>query len=104
MTPISGSTAEPLGLLRPDAGERRLVTVTALPFDPDSPGARRLARTWLPELERWEMRVPGGHFFRLDKDQVVEAGQTIAVGAPAGKLLRERGYELVGITRMHRGV
>ena len=47
-------------------------------------------------LERWDMRVPGGHFFHVDKDHVVEAGQTMEVGAPAGKLLRERGYELVG--------
>jgi hypothetical protein len=35
----------------------------ATPFDPSSPGARRLARDWVPDLERWEMRVPNGHVF-----------------------------------------
>lgn len=89
--------------LRPDTWGRSLVGVTALAFDPHSPGARRLARDWVPELERWEMRVPGGHFFQLADEDVVEAGQTIEIGAPEGALLLEHGYELVGIRRMRRG-
>ena len=76
--------------------------VTALPFDPRSPGARRLARTWLPELDRWEMRVPSGHVFHV-ADEGVGAGHMLEVGAPAGKQLLERGYELVGIRRLRRG-
>jgi hypothetical protein len=35
----------------------------AVPFDPSSPGARRLARDSVPHLERWEMRVPDNHTF-----------------------------------------
>jgi hypothetical protein len=100
--PTIGDSTREADPLRPDIGERRLVPMTS-PFDPESPGARRLARDWLPELERWEMQVPGGHFFRLDEDHVVGAGQMMEVGAPAGKLLRERGYELVGIRRMRQG-
>jgi hypothetical protein len=74
-----------------------------LPFDPESQGAKRLARDWLPELERWEMRVPDGHLFHLADEDIAMAGQTMEVGAPAGKLLLERGYELVGVRRLRRG-
>ena len=80
---------------------RRLVLVTAWPFDPESPGARRLARDWLPELERWEMRVPSGHVFHEAQGDVT-AGETMEVGAPAGKQLLEYGYELMGIRRLRR--
>ena len=58
--------------------------VTALPFDPDSQGAKHLARDWLPELERWEMRVPDGHLFHWADEDIAIAGQTMEVGAPAG--------------------
>jgi hypothetical protein len=54
------------------------------------------------ELERWEMRVPAGHVFHLAAEDVW-AGQTMEVGAPAGKQLLEHGYELVGIRRLRRG-
>jgi hypothetical protein len=77
--------------------------VTAVPFDPTSPGARRLARDWVPELERWEMRVPDGHVFIEGNGSVIQAGETNGVGAPIGRQLVERGYELVGVHRMRRG-
>jgi hypothetical protein len=48
------------------------------------------------------MRVPAGHVFHLAAEDVW-AGQTMEVGAPAGKQLLEHGYELVGIRRLRRG-
>lgn len=92
---------EPHRHVRPGIIQRSLVRVERLPFDPESPGARRLARDWLPELERWEMRVPTGHVFHEGEGDV-RAGQMMEVGAPAGKQLLEHGYELVSIRRLRR--
>ena len=73
------------------------------PFDPMSAGARRLARDWLPYLERWEMRVPEGHMFTEGDGTVIEAGGRIEVGAPEGPLLVNRGYQLVSIRQLRSG-
>jgi len=68
-----------------------------LAFDPDRRGARRLARTWLPQLERWRIRLNTDY---VQGDHVVEAGDMIEVEAPRGLQLVERGAgELVGIRR-----
>lgn len=88
--------------VQPDTSERSLVRATALPFDPESPGARRLAPDWLPELEGWEMQIPSAHVFHLPGEDV-GAGQTLEVGAPAGEQLLKHGYKLVGIRRLRRG-
>jgi hypothetical protein len=74
--------------------------VTDVPFDPRSPGARRLARDWVPHLERWEMRVPDGHFYTEGDGSTIPAGQTVDVGAPHGQQLREHGYEFVSVHQM----
>ena len=68
-----------------------------LAFDPHSRGARRLARTWLPQLERWRIRLNTDY---VQGDHLVEAGDMIEVEAPRGRRLVERGAgELVGIRR-----
>lgn len=72
-------------------------------FDPASPGARRLARQWVPCLERWEVRVPDGHFFVEGDGEVVKGGGTMEVGAPAGEQLVQHGYELVSVRRVRPG-
>lgn len=77
--------------------------MTSFSFDPASVGARRLARDCVPHLERWEMRVPKGHFFTEGDGNVLEAARTIEVGAPEGKQLVERSYELVSIRQVRRG-
>jgi hypothetical protein len=64
-------------------------------FDPSSPGARRLARTWLSHRERWRVRWLSGRFRNPD-GSVVEAGQTMEVAAPQGrKLVHEGAAELI---------
>jgi hypothetical protein len=77
--------------------------VASVPFDPTSAGARRLAREYVPFLERWEMRVPDGHFFTEGDGDVIEAGRTIDVGAPEGQELLQRGYELVSVRHSGAG-
>ena len=77
--------------------------MTNVPFDYGSPGARRLARDWVPHLERWQMRVPEDHLFVEGDGHMIRAGQTIEVGAPHGQQLVHRGYELVSTHRTHRG-
>jgi hypothetical protein len=73
----------------------------ALSFDPKSPGARRLARTWVPHLERWELRMTNNRRFIDDDGRVIEPGQTVEVGGPHGRELVERGSaELVGVRLM----
>lgn len=70
-------------------------------FDPESPGARRLARTWAPHLERWELRMTDNRCFIDDGGRVIEPGQTVEVGGPHGRELVKRGSaELVGVRRM----
>jgi hypothetical protein len=76
--------------------------VTADPFDAGSTGARRLARDWVPHLERWEMRVPDGHTFIEDDGRIIRSGQTIEVAARRGRQLVDRGYDLVSTRRAHR--
>ena len=82
---------------------RSLVLVTAFSFDPTSAGARRLARDWVPHLERWEMRVPSGHFFIEGHGSMIEAGRMIEVGAPEGRQLVQHGFELVSVRRVRAG-
>jgi hypothetical protein len=74
----------------------------APPFDPSSPGARRLAGDWVPHLERWEMRVPDSHTFMQGDGSLIWTGETVEVGAPHGRELVERGYELVSTRRKPR--
>jgi hypothetical protein len=62
-----------------------------------------LARDWVPHLERWEMRVPAGHFFTEGDGNVIDAGGTIEVGAPEGEELVQHGYELVSVRRLRCG-
>jgi hypothetical protein len=45
-------------------------------FDPDAPGARPLAQTWLPHLERRRMRRLHGLFLE-DDGNVVRPGETM---------------------------
>ena len=71
--------------------------MTAFSFDPTSAGARRLARDWMPYLERWEIRVPDGHFFAEGAGTVIAAGRTLEVEAPEGRQLVRWGYELVSV-------
>jgi hypothetical protein len=89
-------------LLRAAAG-RSLRWVTAFPFDPTSAGAQRLARDWVPHLERWEMRVPDGHMFTEGDGTVIEAGGPVVVGATEGPRLVQHGYELVRIHQLRPG-
>jgi len=65
--------------------------MASISFDSQSPGAQRLARNWLPHLERWEVRIRPGHIFVEPAGSVVEAGQTMEVAAPQGRQLVERG-------------
>ncbi|MBO0729612.1 MAG: hypothetical protein J2P57_10160 [Acidimicrobiaceae bacterium] len=49
------------------------------------------------------MRVPDGHFFVEDDGNVIDAGRTLEVAAPAGRRLAEHGYELVNIREVRPG-
>lgn len=72
-----------------------------LAFDPTSRGARRLALTWLPQLERWVVKINDGHFYRSDSDAVVEAGETVEVSGPHGQqLVADGAAELVSVRRV----
>jgi hypothetical protein len=79
---------------------RNLRVVATFAFDPTSAAARRLARNYLPHLERWDMRVPAGHIFIEDSATLLKPGRRVEVGAPQGRQLAERGYELVSIRRV----
>lgn len=75
--------------------------MTSPSFDPNSRGARRLARDWWPHLERWAVRIQTGHFFIEDDGSVVEPGEMMEVPAPHGRQLIERGSaELVSTHRI----
>lgn len=69
-------------------------------FDPYSHGAQRFAHAWVPHLERWKMRAGDGHSYVEDDGHVVQAGDTIEVGAPEGKQLIDFGYELLSVRRV----
>jgi hypothetical protein len=59
-------------------------------FDPDSPGAQLLARTWLPHLERWEVRLLTGSFLNSDSTPVA-AGEVIEVPGHRGQMMVQSG-------------
>jgi hypothetical protein len=64
-------------------------------FDPHSPGARHLARTWLPRLELWRVRRLHGPVIDAD-GSVVTAGTVTEVSASDGQQLVRDGFaELV---------
>jgi hypothetical protein len=60
-------------------------------FDPNSPGARKLARDWLPHLERWEVRIAPGRSFVEPDGTVIRAGETMDVPAPLGRQAIDQG-------------
>ena len=69
-------------------------------FHPDTPGARRLARTWLPQLERWKVRGLHGVHLRNDGN-VVAPGDTMDVSADRGRELVQLGtVELISRRRV----
>ena len=72
----------------------------AISFDPRSPGARRLARDWLPNLERWELRVPEGRLHFHDDGTMADPGAVIEVSGPHGRELAARGYEVLSVKRV----
>ena len=59
-------------------------------FDPDSPGARRLAATWAPQRERWS--VKRAVTFR---DGTPIEYKTVEVAAPIGRQLVADGAEFL---------
>lgn len=64
-------------------------------FDPNSPGARQLARTWLPRLELWEMRLTRQPM--IHGDRRLDIGDLIELPAADGKAMVGDGLaELVG--------
>jgi hypothetical protein len=68
-------------------------------FDPQSPGARQLARTWLPHLERWQIRHVDGSL--LTDHGVIQAGEIFEVPGPHGRRLVEGGSaELISRRRI----
>jgi hypothetical protein len=48
-------------------------------FDPRRLGAQKLARDWLPHLDRWEVRICSGHFLVAPDETVARAGDTVEV-------------------------
>jgi hypothetical protein len=72
----------------------------AISFDPRSPGAQRLARDWLPELERWALRVPDGHMHFEEDGTMTSPGAVIDVSGPRGRELAARGYEVLSVKRI----
>ena len=46
------------------------------------------------------MRIGDGHFYIEDDGDVLQAGDLVEVGAPHGKQLVDRGYELVSVRRI----
>ena len=54
------------------------MAAAARSFDPDSAGALYLARTWLPRLERWRVRMLYGPIIQAD-GSVVREGDVIEV-------------------------
>jgi hypothetical protein len=59
-------------------------------FDPRSPGARHLARTWVPRLELWQVRMLRGPIIDTDGN-VVREGDVIEVPSDDGRQLVQRG-------------
>ncbi|HEY3773460.1 MAG TPA: hypothetical protein VGL69_10730 [Solirubrobacteraceae bacterium] len=64
--------------------------MTARSFDPESAGARHLARTWLPVLELWRVRMLRGPIIETD-GSVVHEGDVIEVLSDHGRRLVEDG-------------
>lgn len=60
-------------------------------FDPRSLGAQKLARDWLPHLERWEVCIRAGHLFVEPDGTMVRAGETLEIPAPHGQRMVDRG-------------
>jgi hypothetical protein len=64
-------------------------------FDPESAGARHLARTWLPLLELWRVRMLRGPIIETD-GSVVHEGDVIEVPSDHGRqLVQDGAAELV---------
>lgn len=64
------------------------MSAPARSFDPCSPGAQHLAKTWLPHRERWLVRKV---VCRCVDDGSVLESETIEVAAPFGRQLVEQG-------------
>ena len=62
---------------------------SARSFDPESQGARYLARTWGPHRERWRVRILSGQFIK--DGRVLGPGETMELDAPRGRQLVEQG-------------
>lgn len=72
--------------------KRQLVAAAARSFDPDSAGARHLARTWFPRLELWRVRMPRRPIIEADGRVVhVHEGDEIEVPSDHGRQLLEDG-------------
>jgi len=71
------------------------MSAPARSFDPHSPGAQHLARTWLPRLELWRVRRLHGPVIETD-GSVMTAGTVTEVPAAYGRQLVQDGFaELV---------
>ena len=56
-------------------------------FDPESPGARRLAATWAPQRERWLIKPA----VRYLQDGTPIEHETVELAAPMGRQLVAEG-------------
>lgn len=66
--------------------------MTTRSFDPESPGARRLAATWVPQRERWLIK----RTLVVRHDGTPIEYETVEVSAPDGRQLVADGAELIG--------
>jgi hypothetical protein len=72
------------------------MAAAARSFDPESAGAQHLARTWLPLLELWQVRMLRGPIIQTD-GRVVHERDVIEVPSHYGRQLVEDGSaELLG--------
>lgn len=72
--------------------------MAALAFDPQSPGARRLAAGWLETRHRWTVRLTEGIY--ASKDGMHEAGSELELPRPLARGLVDGGTAELVSTRI----
>jgi hypothetical protein len=73
---------------RAPVGPRNLRDVS---FDPDSPGAQRLARSWARHRVRWQVRILPGRTFLEGDGRLLRGGDLMDVAGFQGRELVDAG-------------